>query len=395
MAVACGALTVGAGDRACAAERLLPGEFGDVDLGRPLLEPGRFPTVAELRKAVARPEIGSVLMMKLFGDGANHYLPIWNDDGRKLALQRSDVGAKNSKLLLYPSMSQEKPLLVGDDAPSYDYMFRWARNGADSFVFARLDPRSANTQVFFSADGVNLEIKTPQNGRHLFPTLFQRTDGIWRLVYEQDGQLIHEAWNAEGPVDKALTLARGTSPRWSRDGFHLLMARERRRSGNVAQFEIVVRDLVKENDLLLPLEQTGVVRSPGWAPDESQAACYVRDAGDGKPWRIAVFPVTESGSSRKLGDDVVVNVDFEAEGPAWQPDSRRVWFFSRAHRSQEHYSLVAADVNDGKLTVVDYPHRCTNPNDLALNPATYVPEIAFVAHDGLPQDLFIVFLNHY
>jgi hypothetical protein len=47
------------------------------------------------------------------------------------------------------------------------------------------------------------------------------------------------------------------------------------------------------------------------------------------------------------------------------------------------------------VITVDYPKRCTTPGDLAVNPATAVPEMAFAAHDGLPRDLFIVFLNHY
>jgi hypothetical protein len=65
------------------------------------------------------------------------------------------------------------------------------------------------------------------------------------------------------------------------------------------------------------------------------------------------------------------------------------------HRKQAYYPLLAADVTTGKIDVIDYPNRCTTPYDLAVNPVTEVPEVAFMAHDGLPQDLFIVFMNHY
>jgi hypothetical protein len=72
-----------------------------------------------------------------------------------------------------------------------------------------------------------------------------------------------------------------------------------------------------------------------------------------------------------------------------------VWFFSHGRREQAYYPLVAADRETGQSLVVHYPRRCTTPNDLAVNPATAVPEMAFVAVDGLTQDLFVLFLNHF
>ena len=59
------------------------------------------------------------------------------------------------------------------------------------------------------------------------------------------------------------------------------------------------------------------------------------------------------------------------------------------------YKVTVADIQSGELAVVEYPQRCTTPGDLEINIDDPVPEVAFVAHDGLPKDLFIVFFNHY
>jgi hypothetical protein len=383
------------GSSSATGAELLDGEFDDINLGRQLIEPERFPTLAELRRLVDKPEITSVLMFKLFGSGDNHHLPIWSGDGRRLAFQRSDAGAQASKLLLFSSLSEQRPALLTDRADVYDYMFRWGMNSLAGYAFARIDPRRETTQIYHSSDGRKPEARTSGTARHVFPALYRRTDGIWRLVYEQEGRLIHEAYNEAGPVDGPLTLLRGTAARWSRDGYRLLLAQERFRRGKLVTYDIVVRNLRSETSLPLPAGQEGIVRSPVWAPDERHAAFYVRAPGEDQPWRIRICPVVEDGGGITVGASVVVNHDFQSEGPAWEPTGRRVWFFSHEHHRQAYHPLVAADAQSGETFLVDYPRRCTTPNDLALNPATAVPEMAFVAHDGLPQDLFILFLNHY
>lgn len=376
-------------------QQRLRGEFENIDLGRRLVEPDRFPTVQELREAVRRPDIGAVVMFKLHGDGNNYYLPVWSDDGQRLALQRSDLAAKSSKLYLYEALSQPAPTPIDGDSMAYDSSFRWGTPGTASFVFNRIEPSGEGSHVYYSSDGMKPEPKTSGKRRHTSPTLYERTDGIRRLVYEAEGQITHEAWNAEGPVEEPVALARGTSPRWHRDGTRLLFARERGKSGPVAEYDIVVRWLQKSQDVELFVHSSLIVRSPTWSPDGEHCAFYVRPPGEGKPWRIQVSAARDGGSGKAVGDDVVVNPNFASEGPAWEPGGRRVWFFSHAHRRQAYYPLVAADIETGKTSLVDYPSRCTGPNDLALNPACEVPEMAFVAHDGRPQDIFILLLNHY
>jgi hypothetical protein len=374
---------------------LLPGEFDKIDLGRRMIEPKQFPTVRELRAAVAKPEIRCVLMFKLCSTGDNHHLPVWSSDGQRLAVQRSDLGAKSSRLLLYRSLGQAEPTLLTDEGDAYDYQLRWAVGDAASYSFVRIRSGAAKSRVFVATGDGQPQAKTPDDARREFPALYRRTDGIWRLIVRQDGELMHQAWNDAGPVDQPFSLGRGTAPRWSRDGSRLLYARERASTSRTPVFDVVVRNLRSESETVLPCEADAVVRSPVWSPDERHAAFYVREIGEGKPWRIHVATTAENPEGRTLGGDVVVNPNFESEGPAWEPGGGRVWFFSHEHRQQAYYPLVAADVARGEVTVVDYPARCTTPNDLAVHPVTYVPEIAIVGHDGLPQDLFLLFLNHY
>jgi hypothetical protein len=132
-----------------------------------------------------------------------------------------------------------------------------------------------------------------------------------------------------------------------------------------------------------------------WSPDEQSAAYYLRGPREGDPWQIQVGSAAGGPPPQTVVSDVVVNPDFKSEGPSWEPGGRRIWCFSYGHRQQEYYPLVGADVVSRQTTLVDYPKRCTSPNDLAVSPATEIPEFAFVAHDGLPQDLFIMFLNHF
>jgi hypothetical protein len=378
-----------------AAAQLLDGEFGDVDLGRELIEPGRFPTIRELRRAVARDEIGHVLMLRLYSSGDNHYLPVFSGDGLRLAFQRSDVQGTSSKLLVFPTLASAEPAMLSDEAEAYDYMFRWGVNAPESFAFVRIRPGEDRTQILFSESGVRPVEKVPGRARSLYPALYRRTDGIWRLVYEEGGRLVHEAWDAAGPVGDPIALDRATAARWAGDGYRLLVIRPRSPGTAGGPGDVVVRNLRTEEDVVLPAGEATAVRSPTWSPDETRAAFYVREGGEGRPWQIRVAGVDGGAGGPTIGRDVVVNDNFDSQGPAWQPDGRRVWFFSREHQRQAYYPLVAGDAAGGGLTVVDYPNRCTTPNDLAINTANPVPEMAFVAHEGRPKDLFILFLNHY
>jgi len=374
---------------------LLKGEFEGITLGRTMIEPGRFPTVNEFRAAIRQPQIKPVVMFKLFGSGDNHHLPTFSSDGQRLAFQRSDVQARTSKLLLFAALSDAAPTLLSDAEGAYDYMFRWGVGAPASFVFVRLDADKAHSQVYFCPGGARREKKTAGQARYQHPALYCRTDGIWRMVYEQEGQVMHEAWNDEGPVGRPVLLAPGTSPRWSSDGHRLILARRRSARDPVPVYDMVVWNLRTEKEILLPSGEEGIVRSPTWSPDEQSVAFYVGASGEGRPRRIRVAPASEGAAGKTLGNDVVVNPDFDSEGPAWEPSGRRIWFFSKEHQQGAYYPLVAADVKSGGLSVVDYPNRCTTPSDLAINTANPVPEMVFVAHDGLPKDVFVVFLNHY
>ena len=54
----------------------------------------------------------------------------------------------------------------------------------------------------YSPDGEKAERKTNQGGHYVYPSLYERTDGIHRLAYEHDGQLA----KAREAYEKALAL---------------------------------------------------------------------------------------------------------------------------------------------------------------------------------------------
>ncbi|MCR4414441.1 MAG: hypothetical protein NUV77_18640 [Thermoguttaceae bacterium] len=386
-------VAVWAGPGAAAAE-LLEGEFGDIDLGRPLVEPTRFPTIQQLREAVRTPEIRPVVLFRLYGSDKNHYLPVWSGDGRRLAFQRSEIDVRSSKLLLFASMAQPEPSLLSDEEDAYDYMFRWVVNSPASYTFVRIRPGVAGTRVYLSEEGGKPGPKLAQGARYAHAAAYRRTDGIWRIVYQQNDQVVQEAWTDRGPLEGPLPVTAGAAPRWSRDGARLLLARMGP-GGEQDAYEMVVWRLRTGEATPLPAGVRGLVRSPTWSPDERHAAYYVRELGEGKPWRIRVCPTDGDRPGRTLGNDVRVNAIFESEGPSWEPSGRRIWFFSNEYQEQAYCPLVAADIRTGELAVVHYPRRVTNPLDLAVHPASEVPELAFVGQIELPQDLFILFLNHY
>jgi len=371
------------------------GEFGTVNLGRPLVAGTHIPTVRELREIVGRQRLETVVLLKLHGDKNNHYLPAWSEDGLRLAFQRSDVGSRASKLLLFSSLSAAEPTLLTPADSSFDQMFRWGVNSASSYVFARTTRDSKSAQIYFSENGGEPVSKTQDAGRHVYPAIYRRTDGIWRMVYELDGRLMHDAWKSKQPIEAGQSLGSGSLPRWDRTGTQLLIARERGGQGRAGAYDVVIRNLKKEKEQVVPIDATDDVRSPCWSPDEQFVSFYHRKSGENHPWRVAIAPISDVRRVRDLGEQVVVNVDFESPGPAWEPTGERIWGFSHARHTQAYYPLIGIDINSGTMIEVDYPRRCTTPNDLAVNPTADIPEMAFTGQVGLTQDLFVILLNHY
>jgi Tol biopolymer transport system component len=270
-------------------------------------------------------------------------------------------------------------------------MFRWGLNSETAFVFARIQSAGGATQICYCGDGSTIEVRTPVSGQYFYPSLYERTDGVRWLAFEHNGQIMHQAWDSGTPEEHAV--AGGSEPRWSADGKRLVMSR-RRGDGPSAAYDVAVRSLKDQTDTVASVA-SGIVRSPVWSPDEQAVAFYVRGPREGDPWQIQVSRLDQEPTPTTVIADVVVNPDYKSEGPSWEPSGSRLWCFSHQHRQQEHYPFVAAEISSHRATLVDYPQRCTNPNDLALNPRTEIPEIAFVGRDGATQDVFVVLLNHF
>jgi len=385
-----------------AVAQLVPGEFPDIQLGRELAGFERFPTVAELRAKAAMPARTAVLMLRLHHKEENqHHVPVWSPDGRRLAFQQStgaSAVASNSKVLLFPSLAMPKPLLLTDQPKAYDYMFRWGLGKPGCFVFSRLSPGSSGARVMFSAgyDAAGkgqVEAKTGATVMHEFPTVYAQTDGVMRLAYEQKGSVMQTAWNAQRS-SKAVEIAAGGAPRWSRDGVRLLMLRGRSRADNVTAFDVVVRNLQSSQEQVVASPETGTLRSPVFSPAENRIAYFARDPGNNNPWRIE-FCNAAGGPAATAAADVVVNKSFKSEGPAWSPDGEQLWFFSNQFQTQAYFPLRVFDCSNGAAASIDYPRVCAAPSDVAVNPVTKIPEIAFTAKNGQSRDLYILLLNHF
>jgi Tol biopolymer transport system component len=360
------------------------------------LEPSAIPSIKQLRELVAKPQLTAVLLFKLHADSSNYALPVWSDDGKRLAFQRTGTaGAKTSQILLFNQLSQAEPTQLTESPEDYDYMFRWGVNSNTAYTFARISRARGATGVFVSTLGDAPVEKTPAGGRYVAPSLYERTDGIWRLIYEHDGELFQLAWNEKETLEANLSLGRGATARWNFDGSRLALLRERGSSGRVTDWDIAVRTLRTGAESVLSDASSPRVRSPSWSPDGKKIAFFSRPANDSQACRIGVASAAADGPVRLLGQQVIVNLDFDSEGPSWEPSGRRIWYFSHASRQQAYYPLNAVDVNTGETISVDYASRYTTPNDLAMNPTAEIPEVAFVAHDKLNQDLLILLLNHF
>lgn len=374
------------------AQERLPGEFGDIRLGRDLIEPTRFPTIRELRQAVRSPRMTAVLTLRQYGDENNHYLPAWSSDGRRLAFQRSDKGATSSRLLVFTSLSEAEPTLLGGEERVYDFQFRWALESNRGYSFARIAGGGA-ARVRCSLAG-EPSVARGGSGRHAHPEMYQRTDGIRRLVYEREGEIVHQALSEAGPLEDPVVLSRGTYPRWSPDGRRLLLMRPRRGAA-LDRYDVAIHDLRRGEEIALPVPPASAARSPEWSPVGDRVAMFLRDTGAGQPWRLMACSASRDADLHAYASDVVVNESFDSQGPAWQPDGQRLWFLSHARRRGAYYPLMAVDAESGQTTAVDYPQRLTGAGDLAINPESAVPEIALSASTGRTRDVFVVFLNHF
>ena len=273
-------LAIAFSTRPAAAQDLLDGEFGDIDLGRKLVEPARFPTIRQLRRLAAQPQMSAVLMLKLFGDDNNHHIPIWSSDGQRLAFQRTArqrgeqaaavcLAGRRAAHAAQHAAGRLRPDVSLGAEQSGEFCVRphrWlAANDRDSV---------------FSGER-NASSRATSRGQSLYPSLFERTDGVKWLAFERDGQIFHQAWTSGQSEEQPV--ARGTSPRWSRDGRSLLIARESGdRPGDVSNSGPQCGSShAQESVLSTP---TGVfLRSPTWSPHERHVACYIRDPGDNTP----------------------------------------------------------------------------------------------------------------
>jgi dipeptidyl aminopeptidase/acylaminoacyl peptidase len=390
---------------AIASDSELTGEYTNIQFGRELINRDSFPTVSEFEEYAERDDISLALMFRLVESEDNVVNPNWSSDGKRLSFQKVDTKRNTSKIFVYDHLGMKEPTLLSNQRRAYDYMFRWGVGSPSAFIFARLGTEGGNVKFlgnFNTGEILGSDSPAPSMARDLGlsgnlyanPSIYVRTDQIARIAFDQAGKVLRVASRIPGKTTSAREVIAGQTPRWNRDGRHLLTIERDSTGGTTSR--MAVAD-ISDNDVEYFGTKSDHARSPSWSPDERFVSCYVKEESGSVKWSIQVVPMNsaEALSVTMIDDDVIVNADFTTLGPCWNPDASQLWYFSKQHRDAAYYPLVIRNIDSGDTAVVDYPKVCTSPNDMTMNPTSNVPEIVFVGHRDIAQDVFILLLNHF
>ena len=392
-----------------AAQDLLPGEM-PVEFGRKMVEPDRFPTVRELMERLDRPEQAPAIVFRFYEDRHNHYAPQWSQDGRALAVLRSDIEAHTSKIVILPSLDAESPIVLYPESGSYDHMFAWSASGGRTFAFASTNEPSEQENLHLAA----LRGK-PQPKRVTSGPGVKANPSLWvegpqgQLFFSHAGKLATLKVDLDRPSEDkpGPALGEGTEASPSPDGQWLVWTERTLLAGNQSSYALKLRDLTRNSDQRLAAPPGMLLRNPTWSPDGRHIAFYARPMLQ-TSWRLYVLPapsrlafqqpgdagaVAGSSQSSLVAQDVRVEEHFQNFGPSWDPRGDRIWFFGRA-AEQEYYPLRWATIDGRRSGQVGYPRRLTTGLDVAMNPNPALRAIAFCAIEDLHQDVIVMTLSH-
>ena len=381
---------------------LLPAEeYQDIDFGRELIDRTSFPTIAEFETLAEQRDISLALMFRLVKSSANVVNPCWSSDGQRLSIQSNDPDRNICKIFIFDHLGMETPTAISTASKPYDYMFRWGVGNPSSFIYGSLEGGKVRLWGNFGtvppADSTSVVISKPQDlglsgDLYANPALYVRTDRIARIAFDRKGDILRAASRIAGKNSRVRKVMPGQSPRWGRDG-RLLLAIERDTAGEITG-RLAIAD-IGTNKINFYGGRSAHARSPNWSPDQQYVSCYTTATRVSDTYAIQLARVQEGQSPPAIDKDIVVNFDFTTLGPCWSPNSRQLWFFSNQYREEAYYPLIMQDIDSNSISVIDYPQVCTSPSDVTINPVTAAPELVFVGHRDLAQDVFVMMLNHF
>ena len=367
----------------------LPGEL-PLDFGRELIGATRLPTLSEIEQAVREPDMRPLLLFRLHGDQRNHYAPAWSQDGRALACLRADIDDRTCKVLVFPELHRREPLTIYEDSVTFEHMLGWTTTGHRQLAFSsnRGDDQQENIHLW-ELNG-QPRVLTSGGGTKVLPQL-SPAGNQGRVLFRRIDQfeLLTFAWDRKGST-ASQELGPADEMRLSPTGDVLAVVRSA--ASQERGKELSVRTLSTQREVRLIPASGRLLRNPTWSPDGRWLAFWSRPL-DAREWEL--WTVGQNGEPAAARQVVGARVqeDFRHVGPAWSPDSKRLWF-TLSRGEQSYYPLSWVTPDGARRGQVEYEKSLTTAFDLATCPQTDSAALSFVAVAQRPLDVYVMLLNH-
>ena len=387
-------------------EELLPGELR-VSL-RPQM---RYPLVRDLMAAVRhKPGVKPLMFACLYSSVNDHYEPKWSCSGKHLAFLQASPEEPGCKIALLESLAAPEARLLFKGMASYDHMFSWAvteePSAEGAFVFASTANAERFMEIYYGDISTPPIRLTKDKRPKKYPALRIQGGEAW-VVYDANGKLEQLRFKGRpraGQLPRAKKVADGTMPAWrlAPSKLQIVYMKDKSRRAGKSAYGVCTRrmDFGAER-VIFENNDNDILRNPTWSPNGKWVAFLAGRGGapiEGEPrgrqWRIVAVNC-RSRLSRTLAEHVVVEDKFASVGPAWSPDSNKVYFFSYANEQNGYFPVSWVSVNDATSGKLEYPKTLTAASGLAVYPTTDYREIAFVGVERVAQGIHTLIHKSY
>lgn len=367
---------------------LLPGEL-PITLGRPLVGASRLPTLLEIEQSVRQAEVRPLVLFRLHGERHNHYAPAWSADGRSLVCLRADIDERTCKVLVYPTLNQELPVALYDDSLTYEHMPAWSSGSRSMLAFSSNRGPDREENIHIWEPGSEPRAVTSGPGSKVLPQL-QTDSGVPQLLFRRVSEFELISIPASGQAAAPRSLGTADEARLSPkgDSVAVISAGEAASRGQA----LSVRNVTTQRSLRLMSEPGRLLRNPVWSPDGRWIAFWSRGTGS-LEWELWSAGADGQSGPRRLRTGVRVQEDFRHVGPAWSPDSQRIWF-TLSRGDQSYYPLHWSSPDGSAQSQLDYDRSLATALDLTCCPHPDAAALAFVAVAERSLDVYVMLLNH-
>jgi Tol biopolymer transport system component len=358
--------------------------------GRTLVWPDQLPSLAEVVASVGKSTVEPLAVLRLLQDGNNYYAPAWSADGRHLVLIRSDLKQRRGKLVLLDLATDAAPQALYSEYNTFEHMPRWSNSRRGLLFFSSNNEDAGHENLHVFEPGLLPRSVTTGPGTKILPTV-TLVGGRPRVIFRREDELIETELSADATQSvNAASLGIGEEASYSPDGSSVAFVRpDERQRGS---FAILLRDGQVSKEVPLASEPDRLYRNLTWSPNGQYLAYFSRPR-EQREWELCTLDVAARAAPRNLAPQVRVQEDFRHVGPAWNPDSRRLWYFDQT--GDQGYRPLKWISPDGKEAgQIDYPRRLTSAKDVTVCPNLHMPAVSFVAIENQSFDPYVVLLNH-